>query len=243
MKNLDIEITIPVLNEEDRLQQGVESTIRFLHENELRDWGVVVADNGSDDCTPDIAARLCEAYPDNVRYLRVEQRGVGAAIRSSWTNSNARVVGYMDVDLATDLRHLIDVAHRFQRETVLVVNGSRLLPGSIVRNRSLLRETTSRGLNLIMRFGLDVGFTDAMSGFKFIERGLAIELFDTIPQIPDWFVSAEMLVKAEWRGISIEEIPIHWTDDSRSKADIGQLASQYLRHIKRLRQEKREAGK
>jgi len=75
-----------------------------------------------------------------------------------------------------------------------------------------------------------------MCGFKFFSRKLALDLLREVPVIPDWFVAAELLVRAEWRGYRIHELPVTWTDDPDSKANIKRLVLQYLRHIKRLRE-------
>lgn len=239
MPKPSFEITIPVLNEEDNLDPGLRTTLEFLSRHGLDDWQLVIADNGSEDDTPRVAAALVEAFPARVRYLRISQRGVGLAIRESWQASRADVVGYMDVDLATDLKHLLEVRDLFTDTDAAVANGSRLLPQSRVIGRRPLRTITSRGLNMIMKTVLRCHFTDAMCGFKFFRRTLVLELLGEIPVIPDWFVSAELLVRAEWRGIPVKEIAVHWTDSPGSKARVGRLTYQYLRHIKRLYQQKR----
>jgi glycosyltransferase involved in cell wall biosynthesis len=233
--NKTFEITIPVLNEQDILESSTKRVIAYLVANRLDNWQVTIADNGSTDETPSIAASLCSEFSNRIRYIRLEQRGVGLAIRQSWTTSEADVVGYMDADLATDINHLQDVESLFNTSSTFAINGSRLLPGSNVIGRSLLRELTSRGLNIIMGIALKNNFTDAMCGFKFFDRQLALNLLDEVPVIPDWFVAAELLVRAEWHGYDIHEIPVTWSDDSDSKANIKILAKQYLHHIRRLR--------
>ena len=43
-------------------------------------WRIVVADNGSEDGTPEIARRLSQEHSD-VAWTRLEQRGRGRALR------------------------------------------------------------------------------------------------------------------------------------------------------------------
>ena len=231
------EVTIPVLNEEAGLERGAHSTLAFFQEHGMDNWRLAIADNGSEDRTPQIAESIVREFPDRARFLRLSERGVGLAIRHSWTGSEADVVGYMDVDLATDLKHLLEVQSHFTQSASQVVNGSRLLPESRVVGRKLLREITSRGLNFTMRTVLGCHFTDAMCGFKFFQRQLVLDLLDEVPVIPDWFVAAELLVRGEWRGLSVQEIGVHWTDDPNSKAKVGSLIKQNLEHIMRLRRE------
>ena len=229
------EIAIPVLNEERIIEKSVTTIMSYLGSHGMDNWRLAIADNGSTDNTSSIAHELCSCFPDRLRYLRLDQRGVGLAIRHAWSTSESDIVGYMDADLATEIKHLHDVQGLFSQSNVCIVNGSRLLPGSKVIGRSLAREFTSRGLNLIMPVILHNKFSDAMCGFKFFNRILVLDLLKDIPVIPDWFVAAELLVRAEWRGYHIHELPVTWTDDPDSKANIKQLVLQYLRNIKRLR--------
>ena len=54
-----IEIVIPVLNEERALGPSVVRLHAYLSENLAQhDWRILVADNGSTDDTPGVAARL-----------------------------------------------------------------------------------------------------------------------------------------------------------------------------------------
>lgn len=229
------EVAIPVLNEERIIEKSVKTIMTYLTSHGLDNWRLVIADNGSTDYTSTIAHKLCTSYPERLRYLRLDQRGVGLAIRHAWNTSESDIVGYMDADLATDIKHLHEVQFLFNESNACIVNGSRLLPDSKVIGRSLTRELSSRGLNLIMHVTLHNKFSDAMCGFKFFERKLGLDLLRDIPVIPDWFVAAELLVRAEWRGYPIHELPVTWTDDPDSKANIKRLVLQYLRHIKRLR--------
>jgi len=107
MYDKKIEITIPVLNEQDTLIVQVEKIINFLTTelNEFSDIKIIIADNGSTDQTQKLA-ELLEAKYNQVNYLRLNERGVGRALKASWGVSTADIIGYMDLDLATDLKYL-----------------------------------------------------------------------------------------------------------------------------------------
>ena len=66
---------------------------------------ITIADNASIDDTPRIAAELA-AELDDVRVVRLEQKGRGRALHQVWADSDAQVLAYMDVDLSTDLAAL-----------------------------------------------------------------------------------------------------------------------------------------
>ena len=58
--------------------------------------------NGSSDGTWSVALALAEELP-GVRAVRLDQRGRGRALYTVWSESDAAVLAYMDVDLSTDL--------------------------------------------------------------------------------------------------------------------------------------------
>ena len=238
MAQNSIDIVFPVLNEENRLPCGIDATIHFLEQHQEFDYLLTIADNGSTDATEEVAKELMKRYSGKIRYLKVGKKGVGLALRTAWTTSNKDIVGYMDVDLATDISHLLDVYRLFAQTNVDIVNGSRLLKGACVKKRSLLREVASRSLNLIVPVLLQTKFTDAMCGFKFLRRNVAQQLCEQSNKTDGWFFCAEILVKAEWQKMRIKEIPVRWTDDDDSRVNVMQLGIRYMREIIRLHRER-----
>jgi len=150
------------------------------------------------------------------------------------------VVGYMDVDLATDLKHLDEVRGAFNSQSGdLLVSGSRLLPGSHVINRTLTREISSRGFNLLLGWTLGVRFSDGMCGFKFLRKPTFDRLLRFGVQNDEWFFNAEIMVISEWLGVPIREIPVRWIDDRDSRVRVPDLAKKYLHEMTRLRQRRK----
>lgn len=227
---MTFDVTIPVLNEAATLDRQVHILHAFLctHFPDPKQWRIVIADNGSTDETPTIAHALCESLP-SVHWLRVPDRGVGLALKTSWAQSDADIVGYMDLDLATDLRHFPQAYHALATEGFDLVYGTRLHPKARVIGRTLKREITSRGFNWILQSYLGVQFSDGMCGFKWLHRRWVQPLMDAGAVSNGWFFSTELLTVAEWKGLKMCELPVKWTDDtSSSKVKIVPLAKQYL---------------
>lgn len=235
---MTLNIVIPVLNEEKSLQCGVEKTITYLKKICIeKNIYITIADNGSTDKTGEIAEQLCSKYA-NVRYFKVSQRGVGLAFRESIKRNTCDFIGYMDVDLATDIKHLSQVYELFKNGNTKIIVGSRLKKGAKVYNRTLIREITSRSLNIILKIFLKVRFTDAMCGFKFYCKETAEHLMKKCSNNTGWFYCAEMMIRAEWEGIPITEIPVGWHDDPDSKVKIRKLSASYMAEIMKLYKEK-----
>lgn len=239
---MTFDITVPVLNEEATLQSQIKILHAFVkqHFPGSDQWQIVIADNGSTDATPRIAKELSKELPE-VTFLSVAKKGVGIALKASWTNSRADIVGYMDLDLATDLSHFLEAYRALSIENYDVVYGTRLHPKARVINRPFKRELSSRGFNLLLQWYLGVGFSDGMCGFKFLKRQLFPSLFKHGAQNDGWFFSTELLTVAEWLGYRIYELPVVWTDDPESsKVQILPLAKKYLKAMQKLKQQKRK---
>jgi len=242
MSKMTYDITIPVLNEERRLRSGVEILHAYLVEQGLdKRCRIVIADNGSTDKTAEIGAELKRTY-SNVDYISVGKRGVGLALKTAWGKSRADVVGYMDVDLATDYTHFREVVEAFEENGAVVVNGSRNLPGAQVRNRSLKRDISSWGFNIILRLILKVKISDGMCGFKFLKRDVYNEIGVAGVYNDGWFFCTEILCLAERLGFPVRELPVRWTDDGDSRVRIMRLSLYYLREIFRLKRRSFETG-
>jgi glycosyltransferase involved in cell wall biosynthesis len=234
-----LNITFPVLNEEAQLASSIERTIGFCAANGIDVYEFCIADNGSTDRTGEIARSLAARHA-RVRLIQLDRRGFGLALKGAWAETDADFVGYMDIDLATDLCHLREVnAHICAAAPFDVYLGSRLAPGALVMNRSLLRGFLSRSFNALLGWRLGISFTDATCGFKFIRRELYRQLEASLPFSDDWFFVVELAVRAERAGARILDMPVAWTDQphSKSSARLVNLSLLYLAGISQLRRE------
>ncbi|QIV83517.1 glycosyltransferase [Mycolicibacterium frederiksbergense] len=226
-----VDIVVPVFNEQATLENSVRRLHRHLRDNFTFAVRVTIADNASTDDTPRIAAALAGEL-EGVRMVRLEEKGRGRALHKVWTESDAPVLAYMDVDLSTDLAALAPlVAPLLSGHSDLAI-GTRLNRSSRVV-RGAKREFISRCYNLILKSTLSAGFSDAQCGFKAIRADVAREL---LPYVADtgWFFDTELLVLAERSGLRIHEVPVDWVDDPDSRVDIVATAKADLRGIGRL---------
>jgi len=195
----------------------------------------VIADNGSTDHTRHIAAILCDEL-QGVCFVQVPERGVGLALKTSWMKSSADIVGYMDLDLATDLQHFIQAYNALATEGFDVVYGTRLHKKAKVIGRTIKREITSRVFNLLLQSYLRTKFSDGMCGFKWLRREHVEKLIQGGAVSNGWFFSTELLAVAEKKGMKICQLPVVWRDDtSSSRVNITRLAKEYIAAMKRLK--------
>jgi glycosyltransferase involved in cell wall biosynthesis len=228
---LDVEIVVPVYNEEHTLRPSIERLHEFLSSQFPLTWQIVIADNASSDRTLEVAQQLSGEL-DGVQALHLSRKGRGRALRSAWLESQARVVCYMDVDLSTDLRALLPLVAPLISGHSDIAIGSRLARSARIR-RGPKRELISRSYNLILRTFLRARFSDAQCGFKAVRADVAKRL---LPAVVDqgWFFDTELLVLAQRDGLRIHEVPVDWVDDPDSHVDIVQTAMTDLRGVARL---------
>ena len=226
-----VDIVIPVYNEEKALESSVGILRDFLKENLSCRWQIVIADNGSIDGTLSVAKSLSEQYPE-VRYVQLELKGRGRALRKAWMESEADAVSYMDVDLSTELEAFPKLIEALDGGYHIAV-GSRLMAGSNVK-RSLKREITSRGYNLLIKLMFCSGFTDAQCGFKAVRRDVVREL---VPHIDDqaWFFDTELLLLAGKKGYRIKDVPVKWIEDDDTRVRIVNTAWEDIKGLLRVR--------
>jgi hypothetical protein len=228
---LDMEVVIPVYNEERALAASIHRLHEFLSSRLPFAWQITIVDNASTDRTPEIARELAAEFR-HVRVLRLEQKGRGRALRAAWSASQARVVAYMDVDLSTDLRALLPLIAPLLSGHSEIAIGSRLACGSRV-TRGLQRELISRTHNRILRTVLRARFSDAQCGFKAVRADALRDLLDAVRD-NGWFFDTELLVLAQRRGVRIHEVAVDWVDDPDSRVDIVATALADLRGVARL---------
>src|SRR5215216_2461946 len=227
----DVEVVVPVYNEEQALAASIERLHAFLSEEFPLSWQIVIADNASSDGTLDVARRLSDEL-DGVQVMHLREKGRGRALRAAWLASPARVVCYMDVDLSTDLRALLPlVAPLISGHSDLAI-GTRLARSARV-TRGPKREFISRSYNLLLRTFLRVHFSDAQCGFKAVRTDVAKRLLQSVAD-DGWFFDTELLVLAERDGLRIHEVPVDWVDDADSRVDILRTAMGDLRGVARL---------
>jgi glycosyltransferase involved in cell wall biosynthesis len=230
-RSADLDIVIPVYNE----QSALEASVRMLHGYLSRgfpfSWQITIVDNASTDGTLRVARRLMYELPE-VGAMHLRTTGRGVALRTAWTASESDVLAYMDADLSTDLSGLPPlVAPLLAGHSDLAI-GTRLHRGARV-TRSRKRELISRAYNRLLRIALRAAFSDAQCGFKAIRAEAAHEL---IPLVADdeWFFDTELLVLAQRRGLRIHEVPVDWIEDCDSRVEIVRTALADLRGVARL---------
>lgn len=225
---MSINLLFPVLNERLRLEKGIEGAMAYLKEHVTIPYQLTILDNGSEDETPEIGMRLAEKYPE-VSYVRVGEKGVGVAFRKGIELNECDLVGYMDIDLSTDLKYLGKTIEAFEkRPTLQYVNGSRFSKESDTKGRKWYRKITSMGLVFLLKTVFHMKASDAVCGFTFLRKEAAEKLVAECSNDNGWFYTIEFLLRAERCGMEIYDMPVEWQEDYNTTVKIWKTIKNYL---------------
>ena len=229
---VEVSVVLPAYNEEDTIRETVETTLATLDGFlPAGSFEVVVAEDGCDDRTPEIADELAAA-DSRVRHFHSDERlGRGGALDFAFERAAGDVLVYFDTDLATDMRHLEELVESVRSGEYDVATGSRWMPENVA-DRPAKRGIPSRGFNAATRLLLGSNLRDHQCGFKAFSR----ESFESLHgEVADkhWFWDTEMLVRAQRRGFRVKEFAVEWTPKGDSKVDLVRdvfgMGSQILR--------------
>jgi len=229
---VEVSVVLPAYNEEDTIEGTVTTTLEtlaaFLPEGSFE---VLVAEDGCDDRTPEIAARIAGEDP-RVRHVHSDERlGRGGALERSFRLAEGETLAYFDTDMATDMAHLEELIGAVRSGDYEFATGSRWMPGNVA-DRPAKRGVPSKGFNTLVRGLLGSELRDHQCGFKAFDRAA---LFDVLEAVADehWFWDTEVLVRAQRRGYRVKEFPVDWTPKGDTKVDLVRdvfgMGSQILR--------------
>lgn len=234
-EGMSINLLFPVLNERLRLRNGIEKSMAYLRENVTIPYCLTILDNGSDDETPEIGRELAKKYPE-VSYVRVGERGVGVAFRKGIALNQSEIVGYMDIDLSTDLKYLGRTIELFEKRPELqYVNGSRFSKESDTRGRKWYRKITSMGLVFLLKTVFHMKATDAVCGFTWLRKEAAERLVKESSKDNGWFYTIEFLLRAERDGMVIYDMPVEWQEDYNTTVKVFKTVKNYLVQMHKLK--------
>ncbi len=216
-QSVEVSVVFPAYNEVNYLDSAVQKTTQALDEF-TSSYEIIIAEDGSNDGTAEHSEELSQKFP-YVRHIHREKRlGRGTALKNAFKQSNGKIIVYMDLDLATDLKALKPLVEAITIEGYDFSTGSRMLPQSKVE-RSLRRSISSKTYNFLVRKMLGSKLRDHQCGFKAFKRDSVLQLLDEV-EATHWFWDTEILVRAQRHGFKVKEIPVKWLSGKGTKVNL-----------------------
>lgn len=210
MSTVDIEVSvvIPCLNEADTLEVCIKKAHRSLSEAGIR-YEIIVADNGSTDESPQIAAA------NDARLVAISDRGYGAALMGGIEAAQASYVIMGDADDSYDFLECPKFVEKL-REGYDLVQGCRLpsgggqvLPGAMPWSHRWIGNPL---FSFLARHWFAAPIHDIYCGL----RAFTKECYQKLDQrCTGMEFATEMIVKASIQGVRFAEVPISLHPDGR----------------------------
>lgn len=215
MERPDLSIVIPSYNEAERITPTLRAVSSWLAD---RGWRheILVIDDGSTDDT----VRVVKDLAREVAHLRsIESRpnrGKGHVVRLGMLSARGRYRLFMDADGSTSIDQLPALMARIQTGADVAI-GSRRAPGAVCpRKQPWYRRAWSHAANRVVRAALVGGVRDTQCGFKLFTDRAAEMVFPRVTTA-GWGFDLEALATAARMGMRIDEVPVAWADDRRSR--------------------------
>lgn len=245
-RNRRVAVVLPTYNEADNLPIILEALFALP----LPQLKVYVVDDNSPDGTGDLAEKLAIQYnrlgSDRLEVVRRPgKEGLGRAYVDGMGRAlagGAEFVVQMDSDLSHNPKHLPEMLGTLLSTRAGVVIGSRYTAsGSLDASWGIHRKLLSAWANFYVHLILGLRVQDVTAGFKMWHRDALLGIDLSAVGSSGYSFQVEMNYRALRHGVTILEIPIHFTERQHgtSKMSFGtQLESALLPIRLRLRADK-----
>jgi glycosyltransferase involved in cell wall biosynthesis len=205
-----VSVVIPCLNEAEHIDECVTAALDAMREAGIA-GEVVVADNGSEDGSGDIAAAA------GARVVHEPRRGYGSAYLAGFANARGEFIVMADADLTYPFEEIPRFVSELRAGADLVM-GDRMQgiePGAMPWHHRYIGNPVLTGiLNLFFRTGV----SDAHCGMRGLRR-------DILPRLDlrtsGMEFASEMVIRAAKENLRISEFPIAY----RPRAGESKLSS------------------
>jgi dolichyl-phosphate beta-glucosyltransferase len=208
-------IVIPAYNEAARIPGTLEAVAACVRS---RRWSaeIIVVNDGSRDRTAEVVRSFAAGHPE-VRLLENPgNRGKGYSVRNGLLRSLGEVVMFTDADLSAPIEEAQGLFDAIARGADIAI-GSRWLERSRQTIRQpFYRRFFGRCFNAVTRAVMGLPFADTQCGFKAFTRAAA-QTVCQLQTIDRWGFDPEILFIARKRGYRVDEVPVSWAHDERTR--------------------------
>jgi 2-polyprenyl-3-methyl-5-hydroxy-6-metoxy-1,4-benzoquinol methylase len=188
-----------MFNEREYLPKAVNAAREALS-GLTRDFEIIIVDDASTDGSQTIADTLAAA-DDHIRVIHHKtNRKLGGVLKTGFRAAEKDIVVYTDMDMPFDFVLLKDILPLIKDADI--INGCR-----ITYEESFRRKLYSKVYNVLIR---------SLFGLKVKDVNFALKIFrkDILKSLPlkseGSFISAEYLIRSQYRGCRILEIPVDY---------------------------------
>lgn len=228
---IELSLVVPVFNEEKKLENTVKELLSFLRKHFRNNFEIIISEDGSTDRTYQIALTLSKRF-SNVRIIKNKHVGKGNAILRGFEHSRGKIIGFTDVDLATDLNCMPRLVEKIMNGADIAI-GSRYADGNKNVERNFERWFVSKAYNLMIQILFLSKIKDHQCGFKFFNKSSTIKLMRKVKN-KKFVWDSELLIRAQKDGYKIAEVFVNWKEKKGGTVKIGRGSLEMLLDVLRL---------
>lgn len=220
-KTIKISLVVPLFNEGERIHNLDILWSSIKNKKYIREL-ILVNDGSTDKTLP-----LLKEFQKKTKCILISYRknkGKGYAIRKGVVVSRGSHVVFMDMDLSTPPKMLLELKKIIDNSDIIV--GTRKNNKAVLLQRqSRVREMMGKLFTFLSQKIMGVDVSDFTCGFKCFSKKAAKKIFAK-QRIDRWAFDAESLFLAHKYGFSIRELPVQWSDVKGTKVRFPQDAIQ-----------------
>lgn len=240
MGKISLSLILPLYNEEKVLYQSFEKLLSL--KEELRNsrpeltLDFIFVNNKSTDSSSVILENIQSQY-SFVKVITLSEKGKGLAIKTGFYYSDSEIIGFSDVDLASDINFLNPMIDK-------IISGYDMVYGNRNNNeykieRRILRTVTSKCYTIIFNIYLKTSFKDISCGLKLYRRS---SILDILPQVRNkgFFFDSELSYLIYLKNLRVIDQPLPWAEGSDSKVSVFKVSLNYIKELYRVKKIRRD---
>jgi dolichyl-phosphate beta-glucosyltransferase len=201
-----LSIIIPAYNEEKRLPEALDRTLKYLKNRKIKNEIIIVADK-SKDRTLDVVQEYTKKFKNVCCIYNPKKQGKGHAVRKGILDSKGSLVLFIDADTSTPITELDKFLPKIKNYDIVI--GSREHKDSDVKKKLISRVVLGNMGNILLRIFLIKRVRDTQCGFKLFRGNIARELF-SLSRINGFGFDFEIIFLAQKKKYKIKEMPVNW---------------------------------
>ena len=224
MKDVELSIVMPCLNEAETISVCVTKALGFIVRNQIK-GEVIIGDNGSTDNSQRLAVEA------GAKVVHVEKKGYGSATRGAIAKAKGKYIITADTDNSHDLQDLMPFLEKLRKGYDLVM-GNRFKGEKITGAMSFLHRYI--GNPILSGIG-NVFFKTKIGDFHCGLRGLTKKAYEKMDlQTSGMEFASEIVVKASLNNLKIIEVPTTVYPSGRSRKPHLRTFPDGWRHLRFL---------
>jgi glycosyltransferase involved in cell wall biosynthesis len=197
-KHISLSVVLPAYNEAKNIEKTVRDTLSYLNKR-IRDYEIIVVNDGSIDQTREIIEKLSLSNPKIVLVNHPVNLGYGSALRSGFDRSSLDYIFFMDSDGQFDINDIDSFLPYLEDYDVIVGYREK-------RADPFIRSLNTWLYHLFIRLLFSLKINDMDCAFKMFKRSAYL----TIKPIKSGgaLFSVEFLIRLKKAGFTIKEVPV-----------------------------------